>query len=260
MKLLNPNIQLENFFQQLKKAPFSVLVLDFDGTIAPFSINRMDVKIYPEIIPVLEQLLENPKVNIVVVSGRSLEDLSKLLPFYNEIEVWGSHGLERKTVDGIVKREFADPHLIKTLKAATEICIKKEHMSERCENKPYGFAMHWRGLPLQVQELLRKKVWSEWLPIIEDTILEIHDFNGGIELRPKGKNKSQAIFAILRETPQEACIAYLGDDQTDEDAFRALGTRGLKILVRKDSIPTLADMQLIPPEELLQFLNQWQAA
>jgi trehalose-6-phosphatase len=52
-------------------------------------------------------------------------------------------------------------------------------------------------------------------------------------------------------------VAYLGDDLTDEDAFRALKGKGLSVLVRKESRTTEADCWLKPPDELLDFLKKW---
>lgn len=63
---------------------------------------------------------------------------------------------------------------------------------------------------------------------------------------------------LLSETPNNTPIAYLGDDTTDEKAFKALGENGLKVLVKDKLRPTLADLHLIPPKDLLEFLNQWQ--
>jgi len=52
-------------------------------------------------------------------------------------------------------------------------------------------------------------------------------------------------------------MAYLGDDITDEDAFQALGNRGLKVLVRQEPRQTLADIQIKPPDDLFKFLDKW---
>jgi len=55
-------------------------------------------------------------------------------------------------------------------------------------------------------------------------------------------------------------VAYLGDDLTDEDAFAAMGNRGLSILVRGEVRRSCARFWLRPPEELLHFLDEWIAA
>ncbi|RME26788.1 MAG: trehalose-phosphatase, partial [Candidatus Zixiibacteriota bacterium] len=49
----------------------------------------------------------------------------------------------------------------------------------------------------------------------------------------------------------------LGDDRTDEDAFAALSSRGLKVLVRSEPRETAADLRLVPPDELRSFLDRW---
>jgi trehalose-6-phosphatase len=54
--------------------------------------------------------------------------------------------------------------------------------------------------------------------------------------------------------------AYLGDDNTDEDAFKSIKGRGMGILVREEFRPTEADAWLSPPEQLLQFLKYWHHA
>ena len=84
-----------------------------------------------------------------------------------------------------------------------------------------------------------------------------HDFDGGIELRVPGRHKGFAVEAVLSEMGKGAAVAYLGDDFTDEDAFRAIHGRGTGILVRPQFRPTAADFWLRPPEELLEFLRQW---
>ena len=75
---------------------------------------------------------------------------------------------------------------------------------------------------------MRRKILESWLKISEDYQLELLDFDGGIEIRVPGHDKGQAVETILNETVWPASVAYLGDDQTDEDAFQVQGqgTRG----------------------------------
>ena len=83
------------------------------------------------------------------------------------------------------------------------------------------------------------------------------NFDGGVEILAPAANKGNAIQSIIEGHDPEAAIAYLGDDQTDEDAFQALKGRGLSILVRSEPRPTAADLRLQPPEELIEFLHNW---
>jgi trehalose-phosphatase len=82
-------------------------------------------------------------------------------------------------------------------------------------------------------------------------------FEGGIELRASGHTKANAVHAVLAETNEDCAVAYLGDDVTDEDAFRAVKPRGLAVLVRPELRKTAADVWLKPPHELASFLQMW---
>ncbi|MFC2150456.1 trehalose-phosphatase, partial [Calditrichota bacterium] len=86
--------------------------------------------------------------------------------------------------------------------------------------------------------------------------LELHYFDGGIELRAAGRNKGFAVQTVLREQPFGTC-AYLGDDLTDEDAFEVLKGKGLCVLVREEYRETKADVWIKPPDELIEFLDNW---
>ena len=83
------------------------------------------------------------------------------------------------------------------------------------------------------------------------------DFDGGLELRALGHNKHHAVKTVLSETPGDSCVAYLGDDVTDEDAFSAIKARGLSVLVRPEPRATRADLWIQPPGELVDFLERW---
>jgi len=93
--------------------------------------------------------------------------------------------------------------------------------------------------------------------------LMLLDFSAGVELRA-GRDKGGAVRAILAETDKagETRIpaAYLGDDFTDEAAFRAMKERGLSVLVRQEWRETGADVWIKPPEELKAFLKRWLSA
>ncbi|MEE8577700.1 MAG: trehalose-phosphatase, partial [candidate division Zixibacteria bacterium] len=75
--------------------------------------------------------------------------------------------------------------------------------------------------------------------------------------RPAGIDKGSAVKTLLAEHDPEVRAAYLGDDTTDEDAFRAISDRGLAVLVRNKARTTDAHIRLAPPRELLEFLDCW---
>lgn len=252
MKILQPKITLESFYAELSNHPTLVLMLDYDGTLAPFTVNREKSFPYEGIEDRLQNLIKIPQVKVIIVSGRSLSDLRKVLHLRPEPEMWGSHGLEWKNEDGDYFSAPLDEQFREGLKEARHLCSK---YPEYFEIKPYSIALHWRGLDKNTQENMETFVRKEWSLICEKHPLEIHSFNGGIELRIKGKNKGEVIKEVLKTLSSVAHIAYMGDDLTDEDAFKVLQNRGLKIIMGKSSHKTLADIQFESPEEILLFFD-----
>src|SRR6185437_3757440 len=96
-----------------------------------------------------------------------------------------------------------------------------------------------------------------WDRLVSNPKLKFLDFDGGIELRVARPNKGDAVSSLLMEAGPDTPIAFLGDDLTDEDAFRVLGERGFSVLVRPEYHETRANAWLRPPQELIYFLQQW---
>lgn len=252
MKVLNRHIDLKGFFKKAKEG--TLLMLDYDGTLAPFVTDRMEASPYPGVKECLQALMKNRQIRVVIVSGRCLSDLEQLLKGISHVELWGSHGLERKLASGQLVTSDIDPQVEQGLRLGKQVCLAHTKQ-ENCEAKPYAVAMHWRGTEPSERRYVAP-VKQQWEELCKQYALEIHPFDGGLELRPKGRNKGDVVKQLLSEISHSDAVIYLGDDQTDEEAFAVLGDRGLKVLVRKQQRPTLADVHLVPPEELLSFLRQ----
>jgi trehalose 6-phosphate phosphatase len=255
MEVINPESDLDEFFRSLADAANRVLLLDYDGTLAPFRVERDEAIVYPEVTDLLDAIIQDNLTRVVVISGRAIRDLIPLLKLRNLPEIWGAHGWERLLPDGTHIAHKLGNDLVEGLAEAEDWAVK-QGFQKRIELKHGCLALHWRGLDEAVQNDIREGTYNHWQPLAKRYGLEIKRFDGGIELRAPGKDKGKAVNTILAEIEQ-AAIAYLGDDLTDEDAFRALGERGLKVLVNARSRETAADIRLTPPEELLDFLERW---
>ncbi len=132
----------------------------------------------------------------------------------------------------------------------------RETAGTPCSRKPYGLALHGRGRP-ELFAAAAPLFLERFSDPLRRAGLEIRSFDGGVEVRREGIHKGLAVERVLAEMGPGTPVAYLGDDETDEDAFMAIRGRGLAVLVRPEERPTGADLSLRPPEELLDFLARW---
>lgn len=269
MRVLDLRADPDNFFKKLVQARECALLLDYDGTLAPFHIERDRAFPYPGVQGVLRQISALGNTRLVIVSGRPANELPPLLEFGDHrLEFWGCHGWERLLPDGTYYRAQPPKQALKGLALAYSrvlalACSRLRRMfaiDRYVEQKPVGLALHWRGCAPQVIAKIHDSVTEEWIWIALETGLELRMFEEGMELRVPGRTKAAAVETIFEETGGEAVVAYLGGGctRTDEDAFQALKGKGLTVLVRCEARPTTADLWVKPPHELLEFLWLWE--
>jgi len=260
MQVLNPRVELAAFFERVASASQRVLILDYDGTLAPFRVRPEEAAPYPGLTETLAGIIGEGRTRVVIVSGRPAAELVPLLGLPEPPEIWGAHGWERVLPSG--ERRTGEPGAgaRARLEEAERTIRELARGGARLERKRASRALHWRGLPAPEAARLREQATERWAPLTQEGEVELLEFDGGLELRASGCNKQHAVRTVLSETGAASAVAYLGDDVTDEDAFAAVKLRGLAVLVRAEIRPTAADVWLRPPAELIEFLRRWARA
>lgn len=256
MEILSQDLDIEAFFSKVTTAKERLLLLDYDGTLAPFRVERDQAFPYTGVSELLSEICHNQLSRVVIISGRAIQDLVPLLHINPLPEIWGSHGWEHLADNGDYVMASPDEHTRQALSQAKKH-INLLELTKYCEQKPVSLALHWRGLSPDIANSIKVQVINYWQKLEKSSNLKVHDFDGGIEIRVEGKNKGTAVNSIIEGLGEDVLIAYLGDDNTDEDAFKVLSRRGLTVLVRKQLRPTHADVWIKPPEELINFLSRW---
>jgi trehalose-phosphatase len=236
----------------------SLLLLDYDGTLAPFHDDRMQALPWPGVTERLEQLSTLPSVHLALVTGRSARELASLVPLRRPVEIWGSHGREHLAANGA----YSAAELLPRQQAALdelERAIISAGFAAQAERKPASLAAHWRALDKAGAARMEEIAREVYRVSGQRAGLQLLIFDGGIEMRSGAIHKGHAVLNMIKRFPT-ATAAYLGDDITDEDAFAALRVRGLTILVRREPRPSHAAWWLRPPQELIAFLDAWIAA
>ena len=226
-----------------------LLVCDYDGTLAPFRKERAEAVPEEKVRLLLLEILDEGG-DIVVLSGRRAEEVAGLLRL--PLEIWGSHGWERRTARGDVTAPPLSPENTGRLESLRRELA--DFPGDALEIKPVSLALHWRERP----EV--KKLYTMGSKLLEGAALErgfqILPFSGGIEFRLPLASKKTAMELILNARSSRDPVCYMGDDMTDEDAFEAVGGSGIGVLVAEKNRPSAATVW-IRPCSVESFLGLW---
>ncbi len=248
-------IKIPDFRHRLRKSKSRFLALDYDGTLAPFRAERMEAYPLAGIPELLESLAESGSTPLAVISGRPITELMALLPV-GRITLVGSHGFEQMKPGGetVVIRPGA--HQLAGLRMAREKAILLGFGRE-LETKVASVAFHTRKMAPREAVRAEDLVCGQWARLAPSQELECRRFDGGVEIRASGRNKGDVLEELLSELPLETFSVFVGDDETDEDAFRVLRGRGLGIKVGSPCVSTAAAGFLPDCEAVRDFLEQW---
>jgi len=244
------------FFKEVSAAKHRVLLIDYDGTAAPFTVNRHRAVPYLKVPEFLRCIMTSCGTRLIIVSGRAAREIPDLLGLHPAPEIWGTNGIERINPDGRYQEFHCSDDALQVL-AHAEAQLEREGLGDRIEVKLAGVALHWRGQPAREVLDIRTKAFRILEPLACQRDLVLTEFEEGIEIRLSSANKGAALRSLLAELDPQVPVAYLGDDATDEDAFRVLNGRGLSVLVGPKHRFTAAQIWLKPPDELIQFLTRW---
>ncbi|HEX8691726.1 MAG TPA: trehalose-phosphatase [Longimicrobium sp.] len=202
-----------------------VLLLDFDGTLAPI-VDRPELAAMPGATRrALERLMAMPGVEVAVVSGRGLADVRERAAIPG-IAYAGNHGMEihGPGVDRVhPEAAAARPRLEEAVRRLAPLVAQVP--GAFVEDKELTLSVHFRLAPRERLGALTQAVAGT------AALLGLRMTTGKqvLEVRPPVDwDKGRAVLFLLDQMrpPAGAAVLYLGDDRTDEDAFRALRDRG----------------------------------
>jgi trehalose 6-phosphate phosphatase len=253
--------RLGKFFGSFATRTGPILLLDYDGTLAGFRVNRFTARPWAGVPKLIDEIQREGSTRIAVITGRPATEIPAMLSLRAPLEVWGLHGAERLYPDGTRELEESPPMALRRLDEVRER-LRRDALGGLFEDKPNAAVMHWRGHSVQQARQIERRTRALFEPLAEIDGLALLEFEAGIELRV-GRDKGGAVKAILAEAGRGRPVSYLGDDLTDESAFRAVNSADaahLSVLMRRERRMTDADVWLRPPDELRVFLKRWIAA
>ncbi|MFC2062696.1 trehalose-phosphatase [Chloroflexota bacterium] len=233
-----------------------VVFLDYDGTLTPIVEDPAEAKISEKTRKIIRQLTE--QYSVAIISGRDLPDVRNMVGIEG-IAYAGSHGFDIIGPGGRYRDQKHGKRFLPALDRADNDLTKALDgiQGVKIERKRFAIAVHYRQVNRARLDKLEKKfdeVLSRYPELRKTGGKEIFELRPNIEW-----DKGKALFAMIESLYTDSnriLPIYIGDDETDEDAFRALSNEGITIVVGNEGRQTAAHYALQSPDEVTQFLHE----
>lgn len=210
------------------------LFLDFDGTLAPIQKNPAESTLPDELRRQLKTLSDTDCCTVSILSGRRLYDIKKMIGIHN-IYYGGNHGID-----------ICGPGLRYTHPEAMRVKPLIDNLKKRLEKEIQGIdgawlegklftlSLHFRAVKPNNIRLVKKIFYRVIGCFPEKGRLSVIRGKKVLELLPNiSWNKGEACFWLLKQWGDRYLPVYIGDDTTDETAFKALRKTGITIRIGK---------------------------
>jgi alpha,alpha-trehalase len=223
---------IEEIKNRVAEVSHCVLFLDYDGTLVPICKEPSLARLSLNTRNVIKDLLRNPFLSVGVISGRSLKEIRKMVGIRNLLYA-GNHGFEMYFKDRTWTHPELEEFTPRLKKVVRELRNRTgEIAGVLVEDKKFTASIHYRNVTSHSPGSLRAVINDILAPYPETFTL----FRGKkvFEIRPCIEwNKGKALERLteLLAIRTKLVRIYIGDDQTDEDAFSALGKGDIAIRV-----------------------------
>jgi trehalose 6-phosphate phosphatase len=231
--------------------------LDYDGTLSPLVSTPDQARPLPDTAAVLGALAESPGVRVALVTGRTVTEIRRLIDVPGIYYV-GIHGLEICLPDGSLELS----ERVAVIRAALPPIKRQieQALGTRpgilIEDKGLALACHYRLASrtdaAKARETVAAVARSYQRRGVQIAVRHGHEV---IEIRSAFVNKGKTVCRLLGTRHPSALAVYVGDDQTDEDAFELLPPESITIRVGSTMAATAARYRVADPDEVLSFLR-----
>jgi trehalose 6-phosphate phosphatase len=236
---------------KLNAAESIAVFLDFDGTLVEIA-ERPDLVTVPDaLLTTIQDVHDRLNGALALISGRSITDLDALLSPL-QLPMAGVHGSEHRDHRGQVNSEHSSaiPAPVRERMAA----LAKSDPGLILEDKGSSLALHYRQSPAR-ESLIRTELKTIFETLDQDFVLL--DGKMVVEIRPNGVNKGTAVEKFLTIPPFAGRRpVFIGDDITDEDAFRVVNRlKGYSVKVGSGNPESVAQYELQDVNAVREWLE-----
>ena len=251
----------QSFSTDVRNAAHIVLLSDYDGTLTPI-VSRPEEAILPrDAKEKLNVLAQKPAFSVGIISGRPLSEVKALVGI-DGIYYAGNHGLE---IEG-PGLNFINPGAKEaqiTIKELVQSSSTKLASIEGVivEDKGLSLSIHYRLVKQDDEKVVAEIVRQITSPWLRDGKIRLTSGKKVWEIRPPVDwHKGKAVETIIKEMKTvlrngQWLTIYLGDDTTDEDAFKIIHRpQGWSIFIGEENPSSNADYFLNSTSEVAVFL------
>ncbi|GAB2512957.1 trehalose-phosphatase [Paramicrobacterium agarici] len=235
----------------LARTPQLTVALDFDGVLAPLVDRPGDARSDSNSLKAIADLVELSGTTVVLVSGRSLDNLRTVSGSPGNVLLVGSHGAEYDIGDGHAGMSLTaeEKRALTELQGAMRDVVAR-HPDARLEYKPAGVTLHTRGVNPDAARAAQRDASRT----VSAAVPGVTHRSGKdvLEFSVVAATKGDAMQRLRLHTAATAML-YAGDDVTDEDAFAALEPGDVSVKVGEGS--TVASHRVHGTPEVAQMLR-----
>ena len=226
---ISPTI-IDSIKTNYSKTKDRIVFLDYDGTLTGFHKDPQKAIPNEELYSILQDLVDDQKNHIVIISGRDKETLGGWFKNFPNITFIAEHGVWVKPPSGEWGMlEQIDKNWMDIIRPIITFYADRTPRSF-LEEKNYSLVWHYRNADPDLGIMRSWELKDELRDLVSNLNLEIMDGDKVIEIKNSGVNKGRAAAQQLAKSNYDFIMA-IGDDWTDEYTFGALPENSYTIKV-----------------------------
>lgn len=227
-KLMDIGI-MEKIIKDYNRAAKRMILLDYDGTLAPFT--RIPSQAHPqqELLKVLRDLTSDNKNEVVIISGRDADTLDNWLGDL-PLHLVAEHGafIKRKNYDWEQQSAIL-PDWKDQIRPILQLFVTR-CAGSFIEEKRNTMVWHYRNTHPDLGFIRSRELMNNLLQLTANSSLQVIDGNKVLEVRLTGFDKGITALKLITITEPDF-ILCMGDDTTDEDMFKVLKDQAYTIKI-----------------------------
>lgn len=246
----------EDLLEASRQAQTRMILLDYDGTLAPYASLPQNAVPTPALIDLLQRLGQDERTTTAVISGRSRADLERWFGGIKNIWLAAEHGAVLRSP---VSREWEQAHANCSDDWKGRVYPILEHFVARTpgsfiEENEFSLVWHYRMADPEFGDWLANDLVANLEQMLAESPVRAVKGQKTVEVKLVWANKGDVYSRLLQTEPKPDFIMAAGDDVTDEDLFAQLPPSAWTIHVGPSR--SRARYYVAGPDEMVELVSQ----